>query len=73
MHVTLDDGAVVALSRAAAEDVYDLMWMLAPTQGAVTTAAKLHQALKHALLGRAIELDAAESRVFSEARERLAV
>jgi len=71
--VRLDDGAVVELSRAAAEDLYDLMWMLAPTQGAVTTAAKLHQALRAALVGPMVELDAAESSVFLEGRERLCV
>jgi len=73
VQVRLDDGGVVELSRAAAQDLYDLMWTLAPTQGAVTTAAKLHQALKNALLGSAVELDAAETIVFSDARQRLTV
>lgn len=74
VQVQLDDGAVVELSRVAAEDLYDMMWTLAPAQGAVTTAAKLHQALRAALLSSSpVELDAAESCVFSEARELLAL
>lgn len=74
VQVRLDDGAVVELSRAAAEDLYDIMWTLAPAEGAVTTAAKLHQALRAALLGSSpVELDAAESSVFSKARERLSL
>ena len=74
VRVKLDDGAVVELSKAAAEDLYDIMWLLAPAQGAVTTAAKLHEALRDALLAAPpVELDAAESSVVTEARERLAL
>lgn len=74
VRIKLDDGAVVELSRSAAEDVYDIMWLLAPAQGAVTTAAKLRQALRAALLASPpVELDAVESCVFSEARDRLAL
>ena len=49
------------------------MWVLAPAQGAVTTAAKLHQALRAALLAQPVELDSVESGVFVQARERLAL
>jgi hypothetical protein len=74
VRIRLDDGAVVEVARSAAEELYDLMWLLAPAQGAVTTAAKLHQALRQALLAwQPIVLDAAETRVFAQACERLAL
>lgn len=73
VRIKLDDGAVVELSRSAAEDLYDIMWMLAPAQGAVTTAAKLHQALRAALIEQPVELDSVETSVFAQARERLAL
>ena len=74
VRIRLDDGAVVEVSRSAAEELYDVMWVLAPTQGAVTTAAKLRQVLRTAALEPApVELDSAESGVFAEAYERLAL
>jgi hypothetical protein len=69
--VRLDDGAVVELSRRAAEDLYDLLWSIAPREGAVTTAAKLNSALRGALLGAVIDLDAEESRALEHARALL--
>jgi hypothetical protein len=70
--VKLDDGAVVTLSREAAEDLYDILWLLAPnTRGAVTTAAKLQHALRTALLHDPVTLDADETAVFVAARGRL--
>ena len=72
VRVRMDDGAVVELSREAAEDIYDLLWRLAPAEGAVTTAAKLHHALRIALLAETVDLDATETARFAEARERVA-
>lgn len=71
VRVQLDDGAVVELSRRAAEDIYDLMWMLAPERGAVTAAAKLHRSLRNALLREEIILDLDESTVFAKAQARI--
>ena len=73
VNVMLDDGGVVELSRAAAEDLYDLLWMLAlDERGAVTTAAKLRSAFRRALLGDDIvRLDATESAAFVAAQSRL--
>jgi hypothetical protein len=70
--VQLDDGGVVDLSREAAEDLYDLLWQLASDmRGAVTTAAKLREALGMALLRETVKLDAEETAVFVAARSRL--
>ena len=70
--VHLDDGAVVDLTREAAEDLYDLLWMLAPEmRGAVTTAAKLQHALRDALLATPVTLDSVETSVFVAAQRRL--
>lgn len=70
VNVQTDDGAVVELSRRAAEDLYDLLWLIAPERGAVTTAAKLRYALREALL-EPVVLDADESRAFALAQSRL--
>ena len=67
VRVRMEDGAVVELPRAAAEDLYGLLWMLAPQPGALTTAAKLHHALRNALVDP-VDLDERESRVFDLAR-----
>ena len=68
----LDDGAVVELSREAAEDLYDLLWLLAlDERGAVTTAAKPRNALRAALVDEPVRLDAQESAVFVAAQNRL--
>ena len=68
----LDDGGVVELSREAAEDLYDLLWLLAlDERGAVTTAAKLRNALRAALVDEPVRLDAQESAVFVAAQNRL--
>ena len=71
VRVRMEDGAVVELTRGAAEDLYDLLWMLTPQPGAVTTAAKLHHALRNALL-EPVDLDEQESRVFAKARASVA-
>jgi hypothetical protein len=73
VEVHLDDGGVVELSRRAAEDLYDILWLLAlEERGAVTTAAKLQQALRRALLpAMPVRLDAVESAVFTAAQRRL--
>ena len=69
----LDDGAVVELSREAAEDLYDLLWLLAlEERGAVTAAAKLRNALRTALVADGVvRPDAQESAVFVAAQNRL--
>lgn len=70
--VQLDDGAVVDLSYEAAEDLYDLLWLLAPTtRGALTTAAKLQHVLRAALARETLKLDFAETTAFVAAHERL--
>jgi hypothetical protein len=69
--VQLSDGSYIDLPHETAEELYDLMWLLAPEQGAVTTAAKLHQALHRALVVNPVVLDAAESHVFTVAQQRL--
>jgi len=73
VNVILDDGAVVELSRSAAEDLYDLLWVLAlDERGAVTTAAKLRHAFRTALLeADPVELDALECKAFVAAQKRL--
>jgi hypothetical protein len=73
VQVHLQDGDVVELSRAAAEDLYDILWLLAlEERGAVTTAAKLQAALRRALLPPdPVRLDATESAVFVVAQQRL--
>ncbi len=69
----LDGGGVVELSRRAAEDLYDILWLLAlEERGAVTAAAKLQHALRRALLPPSpVRLDAVESAVFAAAQQRL--
>src|SRR3954465_1386766 len=72
VRVNLSDGSYVDLPRSTAEQLYDLMWLLAPEKGAVTTAAKLNQALRQALVrDESVVLDAPESQVFSNALQRL--
>jgi hypothetical protein len=72
MRVNVNDGSFIDLPRTTVEELYDLMWLIARERGAVTTAAKLRQALHRARVpGDHVTLEASESQVFSDALQRL--
>jgi hypothetical protein len=71
VRVRFDDGAVIELSRRAAADIYDLLWMLSTEPGAVSAAGKLQHALRRSLVEEPVALDLAESNVFAKAHARL--
>jgi hypothetical protein len=62
----LDDGETLTLARGDLDQIYKLLWRLAPKRGAVSTAAVIRGATR-ATLGSPIELDASQSAAMREA------
>jgi hypothetical protein len=70
MRVMFDDGTVTELSEEEAVALYDELWGLASTRGAVSTAGKLRHALMGPTAMRRLSLDAHETSAFALARSK---
>jgi hypothetical protein len=63
----LDDGETLTLARGDLDQIYELLWRLAPKRGAVSTAAVIRGATRSAIFGAPIELDVPQSAAMREA------
>lgn len=70
MRVLFDDGTVTELSEEEAVALYDELWGLASTRGAVSAAGKLRHALLEPLALRRLVLDVHEASAFTLARSK---
>jgi hypothetical protein len=70
MRVLFDDGTVTELSEEEAVALYDKLWALASTRGAVSAAGKLRHALLEPTAMRRLALDAHEATALSLARSK---
>jgi hypothetical protein len=69
---TLDDGETLSLEEEDLPGVYDALWALAPTVGAVSTAVLLKDTWRlHRSARRAIELTAPQSAALRKAMSLL--
>jgi len=68
----LDDGEMLTLSEGDLEQVYELLWKLAPRPGAISVAAVIRGTVRpDRLYGAPIDLDAPQSAAMREAVARL--
>ena len=65
-----DDGTVTELSEEEAVALYDELWTLVSTRGAVSAAGKLRHALLEPAAMRRLMLDRHESSAFAVAHSR---
>lgn len=63
----LDHGETLTLAQADLDQIYVLLWRLAPKRGAVSTAAVIRGATRSGIFGSPIELDAPQSAAMREA------
>lgn len=69
----LDDGKTLTVAEGDVQQLYDLLWRLAPKPGAVSTAAVLHAAARQSEFSRrSYELTATQSALLREAVSLLA-
>jgi hypothetical protein len=64
---TLDDGEVLTLPEDDLQEIYELLWRLAPKPGSVSTAALIRGAMQASILGAPIALDRNQSAAMREA------
>ena len=65
-----DDGSVTELSEEEAVALYDELWALVSTRGAVSAAGKLRHALLEPTAVRRLVLDGHETSAFTLARSK---
>jgi hypothetical protein len=70
MRVLFDDGTVTELSEEEAVALYDELWGLVSTRGAVSAAGKLRHALLEPMAVRRLVLDGHETSAFTLARSK---
>jgi hypothetical protein len=63
----LDDGETMTLAEGDLEQVYDLLWRLAPRPGAISAAALIRGATGANVAGAPIDLNAPQSAAMREA------
>jgi hypothetical protein len=67
LRFNLDDGETLTLAQGDVDQIYELLWRLAPKRGAVSTAAVIRGAAGAAMFGSPIELDVSQSAAMREA------
>jgi hypothetical protein len=63
----LDDGETMTLAEGDLEQVYELLWRLAPKPGAISAAALIRGAASANIAGAPIDLDVPQSAAMREA------
>jgi hypothetical protein len=64
---TLDNGETLSFAAADLAAIYELLWQIASTPGAISVAAVIRGATRSTIVGAPVDLDAKQSAAMREA------